>query len=44
MIKFEKPVAEIEKFELLDVITTSVGCEVDLTCNDYDCPNDTGWI
>lgn len=33
MIKFEKPVVEIEKFDISDVITTSV-CADD--CSDYD--------
>ncbi len=37
MKKFETPVVEIEKFQLLDVITTS-GCEE----YDPDCPVDTG--
>lgn len=33
MIKFEKPVVEIEKFDISDVITTSA-CGDD--CSDYD--------
>ena len=33
MLKFEKPVVEIEKFDISDVITTST-CGED--CGDYD--------
>jgi hypothetical protein len=37
MIKFEMPEMEIEKFEMMDVITTS-------TCDDdYVCDNFTGF-
>lgn len=33
MLKFEKPVVEIEKFDISDVITTSSTCGED--CSDY---------
>lgn len=33
-----KPEMKIEKFEIMDVITTSVSCEMD----GYDCPTDMG--
>ena len=33
MKKFETPVLEVEKFETMDVITTS-GCDTDAECDD----------
>ena len=33
-----KPEMKIEKFEIMDVITTSVSCEMD----GYACPTDMG--
>lgn len=38
MKKFENPTIEIEKFEMLDVITASN----DDGCGNFNCPNDLG--
>lgn len=43
MKKFETPIAEIEKFDISDIITVSVTCSTyDASCgNDTnDCPDD----
>ena len=41
MKKFESPTLEVEKFEVLDIITTSGGCDEDecwtdgISCTEY---------
>ena len=42
MKKFETPILEVEKFEIMDVITTSGETECDSYCDGYNCPDDLG--
>lgn len=41
MNKFEEPIIQIEKFDLLDVITTSGSCDFDCSDDGFACPNVT---